>query len=122
MASVLLIPMTLFVIFMDSLINIPANLLGDVRILFIIVFTNFIISLITSVFSSTTFVTNKLYLSSIASIGSQIVRCIALLVLFSLFETNVCFVGIASFASTLVIAISNYIFTKKLLTQLKFDF
>lgn len=122
MASVLLIPMTLFVIFMDSLINIPANLLGDVRILFIIVFTNFIISLITSVFSSTTFVTNKLYLSSIASIGSQIVRCIALLVLFSLFETNVCFVGIASFASTLVIAISNYIFTKKLLPQLKFDF
>jgi len=121
MALVLLIPMIIFIIFMDSLLNVPVNILSDVRILFIIVFTNFIISLITSVFSSTTFVTNKLYLSSLASIASQVVRCIVLVILFSLFETNVYFVGIASLASTLIIAVSNYIFTRKLLPQLKFD-
>jgi len=48
-------------------------------------------------------------------------RCIILIVLFSLFNTNVYFVGIASLASTLIIAVSNYIFTRKLLPQLKFD-
>ena len=122
MSLVLLVPMLLFIIFIDSFLDVPTNIVGDVRLLFLIVFVNFIMSLITSVFSSTTFITNKLYLSSIASIFSQIARCLVLLLLFGLFKTNVWFVGAASFASTLVIAISNYVFTRKLLPELKIDF
>ena len=122
MSVVLFIPMIIFIIFIDSFLNVPVNLVSDVRILFLIVFINFIMSLITSVFSSTTFITNKLYLSSIASIFSQVARCLVLLFLFGLFKTNVWFVGAASFASTLIIAISNYVFTRKLLPQLKIDF
>ena len=121
MSVILVLPMTLFVIFIDTFLNIPIDLVTDIRILFIIVFTNFILSLLTSVFSSTTFVTNKLYLSSMASIASQLTRCFVLLILFSLFNTNVWFVGIASLVSIIIVTVANYFFTKKLLPKIKIN-
>ena len=54
-----------FVIFMQHFINVPNDLLLDVKLLFVLIFANFIISILTSTFSVATFCTNKLYLSSI---------------------------------------------------------
>ena len=65
-----------FVIFMQHFVNIPDNLLLDVKLLFALMFANFIISILTSTFSVATFCTNKLYLTSIKTIFSQILRVV----------------------------------------------
>lgn len=122
MSIAILIPIILFIIFMDNLLNIPAAILPDVRLLFIIVFVNFILSLITSVFTIATFTSNKLYLNSIASIISQVLRCIVLVALFGLFNSSVWFVGFASLIATTFTIIANIYFTKKLTPELKINF
>lgn len=122
MSIMILVPIIFFTIFIDHILDIPANIIGDVRLLFIIVFANFILSLITSVFTIATFTSNKLYLNSIASIVSQILRCITLLLLFSFFKSSVWYVGFATLISTIFTVVANIYFTKKLTPELKINF
>ena len=122
MSIIIFIPLMIFTLFIDKFLEVPVNILSDVKILFIVVFINFVLSLITSVFTIATFTTNKLYLNSIASIASQVSRCIILLILYSCFKSNVWYVGFASLISTIIVSGANYVFTKKLMPELYFDY
>lgn len=122
MSVIIFIPLMIFTLFIDKFLEVPVNILSDVKILFTIVFVNFVLSLITSVFTVATFTTNKLYLNSIASIASQVSRCIILLLLYSCFKSNVWYVGFASLISTIIVSGANYVFTKKLMPELYFDY
>ena len=97
-----------FVIFMQHFINVPNDLLLDVKLLFVLIFANFIISILTSTFSVATFCTNKLYLSSIKTIISQIIRVIILLGAFLLLKPSVFYIGLASVVSTAYLGYCNY--------------
>ncbi len=108
-----------FVIFMDKFINIPTNLILDVKILFSLMFANFIISILTSTFSVATFCTNKLYLTSIKTIFSQIIRVVVLFLAFLLFKPSVYYVGLAALISTAYLGYCNYRYSKSLTPELK---
>ena len=107
-----------FVIFMQHFINVPSDLLLDVKLLFVLIFANFIISILTSTFSVATFCTNKLYLSSIKTIISQIIRVIILLGAFLLLKPSVFYIGLASVVSTAYLGYCNYRYSKKLTPDL----
>ncbi|MEG1310239.1 MAG: hypothetical protein RSD06_05130, partial [Bacilli bacterium] len=47
MALVITVPLLVFTMYIDKFLNIPIDIVNDVKLLFIIVFTNFILSLIT---------------------------------------------------------------------------
>jgi len=70
-ASVMLIPSIFCIIYIDRIVNVPQDILVDVKVLFFFLFLNFLISIILSPFSVATFATNKLYLSSKRQIESS---------------------------------------------------
>ena len=108
-----------FISFMEYFIDIPKTLVLDVKLLFSFIFANFIISIMTSTFSVATFCTNKLYLTSIKTIISQILRVIILFAAFLFFKPSVFYVGLAALASTAYLGYCNYKYSKTLTPELK---
>lgn len=102
----------------DYVFNVPTELIGDVRNLFILTAVNLIISVLSTVFTVSTFITNKLYLSSIANLCGILVRAALLLVMLSTLTPSIVYVGLATVSSTLLIWIINVIYTKKLCPEL----
>ncbi|MFR5876149.1 MAG: MATE family efflux transporter [Eubacterium sp.] len=118
----LAIVFSLILIFLDDIIDVAPSLLTDVRLLFGVLFINSISNTVGSIFSVATFATNKLYLNSIAGIITNFIRVIILIVLFSLFQPKLYYVGISTFCSGFLLVIINFFLTKKLLPQIKIDY
>ncbi len=119
MAAVFLIPALFVIVFVGQLFQVPAASLTDVQILFAFIFLNFFISIITSVFSVSTYSTNRLELTSIVTIVTELIRVAILYVTYRFFTPYLFYVGIASVVSTVILAIANAGFTKKLLPGIK---
>lgn len=109
------------VVNLESLINIPAELIIDVKNLFILVFLNFILSILSTVFTVATFITNRLYLSSIINATSYLLKASLLFILFSTLSPTVVFVGLVSFICTAFVLVSNIYFTRKLLPDINLN-
>lgn len=118
---VMLILSILFISFMNNFLDIPNEMLGDVRLLFIMVFANFIVSIITSNLSIATFSTNKLYKNSIINIINQIIRCILLIVFYTYLPLKVWYIGFIALLGTGIYSIANLYYICKLTPELKFD-
>lgn len=102
--------------------NIPQNLIQDVSVLFLLVTFNLLITVFTSVYTVSTFITNKLYLSSIANASGNIIRAILLTILMKYCSPSIVYVGIATVASSCIILIFNVIYTRRLCPELKIHF
>lgn len=109
----------IFIIFMQHFVEIPTHLVIDVKLLFSLIFLNFIISILTSTFAVATFCTNKLYLTSIKTIISQIIRTIVLLVTFLLLKPSVFYIGLATVISTSYLGYCNFRYSKELTPELQ---
>lgn len=119
LSLVLFIPSLFIIIFLENIIDIPADLIADVKILWIFIFLNFYVSIIGTVFSIATFATNKLYLTSIRSIISQVIRVCILVGTYAFLPKFIWYIGIASVSQNLYTVITNYFYTKKLTPELK---
>lgn len=124
---ILFIPAMIIVSYLDSIIQVPKEILMDIQLLWALVFINFLIGIVMSTYNVVTFSTNRLDLSAIRTIQSNLLKVVILIVLFSLFKPNVWYLGIASIICTVFIFITNIKYKKELLPQLKikskyFDF
>ena len=115
MAAVFLLPAIFVILFIDRMFQVPVGVLGDVQILWAFVFLNFFISIITSVFSTSTYSMNRLELSSMATIVAEIARLGVLFVTYRFFPAYLFYIGLASVVSTSLMAVANAGFTKKLI-------
>lgn len=118
---IILVLATIFIIFIDKFLQIPVEMLSDVRLLFSFVFLNFILTIITSVFSVATFTTNKLHISSIINIIAQIIRVIVLFVTFIFFTPSIWYIGLAVLIATSIVSLGSLICLKRLTPELKFN-
>lgn len=126
-SGVLLVVLSVIWIYLDNLIKIPQNIFWDVKILFAALFLNCLISTIGSVFGVATYATNKLYLGSIRSIESSVIRAVILVAMFSFLAPGVSYLGITSLFTGLYCFFFNIYYTHKLLPFVKikksyFDF
>lgn len=115
------------IIFIDKIINVPRTLLQDVRLLWVLMFSNFILTIIASVFGVATFAKNKLYLSSLRQIEGQVLRVIILLICMHFLPPSTWYIGLGAFVLTSFTSWYNYRYTKQLLPEIKitkgyFDF
>jgi len=115
------------VAYLEHLVEVPANILGDVKLLFSVMFINCLISVVTSVFSVATFATNLLYIDSLRTIESNIIRLILTVALFVLFDPKVSFIGITVLVTGIYLALFRIYYARKLIPELKikrkyFDF
>ena len=71
---------------LEYIVKIPEELVGDVKLLFGCIFLNFFISLIFNVYSVSTFIRNRLDLSSTRSIVAHALKALLLIALFYFFD------------------------------------
>ena len=118
-ASTLLIPITFLILKLESLINIPSNLISDVKFLLAFLFVNYLISIVTSTFEVATFVTNKLHLKSLREIEGRILKVLTLVLLFSILKPAVSYVGVSSLVMIIYTSFFYIYYTNKLLPNIK---
>lgn len=121
LAGVFFLPMLLFVIFIDDIINVPSEFLWDTRILFAVVFLNYVLQLCIPQWQTATYCTNNLYLRSLKNAVSAIVRAVTIYLLFLLFEPHSFYVALAATLMSLVSISMDYAFYKQLMPELKWS-
>lgn len=118
-SAVILAASVLVCAYLEFIVNIPEHLIFDVKVLFTLIFFNFVISIVFSTYQVATFIKNRLELNAIRSIASNIFRVGVLLVGFGLFVPHLWYMGVAAIASTTFVAFSNVQYTKRLTPELK---
>ena len=121
LAIVLTIVFSFVIVFLDKLLNISAGLVIDIKILWILIFANFIVSLFASIFSVSTFFANRLDKTAISNIRGILIKAIILVVCYTFFKPFTFYVGIAMLALGINNLISHIVYKKKLVPQLKID-
>lgn len=121
MSLILLVPMILIVYNLQLILDVPANLVFDVKLLFSLVFMSMLVNLLTNVFGVAAFSKNKIYLSSISECIVAIVRVLLYVVLFYFFKPTIAFVGVASLAIAVLTVGYQYVITRKLLPEIRFS-
>ena len=115
---ILIIPATICIIFLNSIINIPIELLTEVRLTFAITFLSFLLSLAFSIYGNCFYLTNRLDISSICSAGASIIRIVVILLLYFLFTPRISYLAIGSLFSTIFSLLINWYYHKKLTPDL----
>ena len=103
----------------EKLLNVPTELVTSVKYLFFFILGNFIITLVSTVYNVATFITNRLYLSSIANIVTSLLRVFLMCALFGFLPPNVAYVGLSTCICTFVGLVMNMYYTKLLVPDIK---
>ena len=116
---ILFVPAMIFSLNADKFLDVPVESVVSVKMTFCIVFLGFFVNLASSIFSVATFVTNKIYLSSIRTIEANLLRLIILIITFTLFTPSIEYVALAMLGYYLFVAITNYRYTKILIPEIR---
>ena len=119
-SGILLIAFLFFVWKLEYFINIPNDLRSAVKILFVIVFLNFCVTTITTPFSASSYIKDRLDIAGLIKILSYIIDAAIMVILFMNLTPQVWYVGIGSLTASTVLLIGNIILTKTLTPELKF--
>lgn len=103
-------------------LRVPDKNLTDVRILFICVFFNLFISLLSTAFQSSAIIKDKLRESSFFKLLSYLAEAATLILLYNLASPRLYFVGIGMICATLVILISSCYITKKYTPEIQINY
>lgn len=117
--AVLLLPAVYFIIKLENFVNIPADILLDVKVLFSTVFFSFFLKTGAPNWDCGTYITNRLDRSYIPSIITALFRCVFLFCIFSILTPHVWYVGlISAIINVILLFIAGYN-THKLTPELK---
>ena len=119
MAAALLVASCFTVGYIDAFLDIPAELVTNVKITFAITFAIFIVSVVTAIFTTAAFVKNRLDINSIRDIISNLIKVCVVVSLFVFFPPELYFLSIAMLVSGLFLLIANITVKKKILPDVK---
>lgn len=105
---------------LEIFINIEENI-SDVKLLFMFMFINFIVTQISSIFSVAMYVTNKLYYHNIINAVMNIFKVCILLTLFCLFKPHMYYVGLSGLILSLLTLFLNILIKTKLLPKIIYN-
>lgn len=113
------LPCVFVVTFLEHLVNISPALIPDVKLLFALTFLNFMVTIISTTFSTATFAANRLDLQAFRTIESQLLRSAILVITFFFLPIHVSYMALASVIATTYMLISYIHYTKKLMPQIE---
>lgn len=119
--AIILVPACLVIANMEYIFDVPLKHLFDIKLLWLLIFANFVFTVITSIFSVSTFTSNRLDIAATIRIKSTLLRAILLFVLFSLLPPYVFFIGITMLTCTGYVFFLNYECTKRYLPDFHID-
>ncbi len=118
-ASIIALIFIFVLVFLEKLVNISPSLVGDVKLLWAFLFLNFILTILSSIFTIGPYSKNKTYICSLINVLGQTIRIIILIVLYAKLPPYIWYVGLAILICNIIIAFLNYYYTKKLAPELK---
>lgn len=120
-AAAMLIIASFVTVYIDSLLNVPENLVDTVKVTFALTFTAYIISIITAIFTTATYVKNRLELNSIRDIISNLLKAAIIVALFAIFPAKLYFISLATVCSGIFLLIANVTVKSKILPDVKIN-
>lgn len=118
MAVFFLIPMGLFVYNIDAVLNVPENIVGDVRLLFFYVFFAMLIGLATTAYGVSVFAANRLDLRALGELVRGVLRITLFVLLFYFLEPSLYIIGLVSFLLSIYLFFYNRYLTRRLTPEL----
>ena len=122
LALVLVIPMIFISLNVDKVVNVSPAIVPDVKLLWLLIFSSFLINLAFGGFGVATFARNRLEITAAISICTNIIRAGILITVFVLFPAHVWFVGLATIISNTFNITATYIAKRKIFSELRISF
>lgn len=102
------------------LVQISPDLVADVQMLWVLLFANFLVTLIGVAFGVAAFCRNRLDLEALRSIESTLLRAGVLIIAYFCFPATVWYVGLATLLAGVYVLLFNIRYTKRLMPRFKF--
>lgn len=117
--AALLVPACYLVVKLENFIDVPADILLDVKILFSLVFLSFFVRTGAPNYDCGTYITNRMDLSYIPNMFTSVLRCVMLVCMFTIWTPHVWYVSVTStLIGFITLAIAGY-WTHKLTPELR---
>ena len=124
-AAVMLVVASLLTLYIDSILVIPestatvADLVTNVKITFGITFLTFVISVITAIFTTATYVKNRIDINSVRDIISNLIKIAVLFLLIGVFGVKLYTLATAMLASGVFLLLANISVKKRILPDVE---
>lgn len=102
----------------DVLMNVPAELLFSVQVLFFLVLFAGLVNTACSVFSSTVFCLDRQDIKAVAMIFISVIKVLIIVLLLALFDADIIFLGVSYFVSTILECLLYIVTTIKLMPEI----
>lgn len=116
---IIFFPIFLLGIININWLNITSGLITDVQLLMTFVSASFMLDLLSTNLNVSYYVKNKLYISSLISIGGFFLKVLLLFFLFNTFTTHIAYIGFAAFMVQIFVQGNNLIQKNRLVPELK---
>lgn len=119
LAAVMLAGSAIFTFFLDSIIDVPSDIVTSVKITFALTFLTYVVSIITAIFTTAAFVKNRLDINSIRDISSNIIKVALIVALFTFLPAKLYYIALATLASGVFLLLANITVKRKILPEIK---
>lgn len=107
--------------FLEKLLVIPAALVTDVKLLFLFVFLNFWLVTVTTAFSASAHIKNRLHIVGVFKALAYVCEAAILIICFRFFPPHVFYVGLGLAAASLILAVTNVGICRRYTPELKVE-
>ena len=122
LSLVLIAPLLFICIRLEAFLDVPSSALWDIKLLWILIFANFIIGLAFGPYGTGLFIKNRLDLSALRGIESNLIKAVILVLCFALFSPRVWYVGFAAVICGIYVVIINIIYHHRLTPEIRLSF
>lgn len=119
LAAVMLVASAVITLYVDVLLNVPAELVTSVKITFALTFAAYIVSIVTAIFTTAPFVKNRLEINSIRNIISNLIKVAMIVGLFALFDAKLYFIALATLGSGVFLLLASISVKRRILPEIK---
>ena len=117
-SAVLAIISIILLVFLEYVIHIPVNLVADVKWLFALLCLNSLLTLVFNVYIVSPFIKNRLDVTSVRNLVSNLIKAAVILVLFGFFSSHLWYIGCSTLICGIYLIIANVRIKNKLTPEL----
>lgn len=117
-SAVLAIISTILLVFLEYVIHIPVNLVADVKWLFALLCLNSLLTLVFNVYIVSPFIKNRLDVTSVRNLVSNLIKAAIILILFGFFSSHLWYIGCSTLICGIYLIIANVKIKDKLTPEL----
>lgn len=112
----------IIVLNINKFINIPTKFIIDVKLTFLFTFITYIVSVLTSIFTISTYIKNRLDIQGARNLIQYLIRLLFIIIFLNALTIKIYLISIATLIATIIIAVFNINITKKLTPEIEIKF